>query len=72
MYRYPYRLKQSAMKTFKKIVKTVLAIVCFTSIILAGAENLDGSCNLSWTLTWIAVAYVSGRQYGKLDKSCNR
>ena len=72
MYRYPYRLKQSAMKTFKKIVKTVLAIVCFTSIILAGAENLDGSCNLAWTLTWIAVAYVSGRQYGKLDKSCNR
>ena len=72
------------MKTFKKIVKTVLAIVCFTSIILAGAENLDGSCNLAgaenldgscnlaWTLTWIAVAYVSGRQYGKLDKSCNR
>ena len=72
MYRYPYRLKQSAMKTFKKIVKTVLAIVCFTSIILAGAENMDGSCNLAWTLTWIAVAYVSGRQYGKLDKSCNR
>ena len=72
MYRYPYRLKQSAMKTFKKIVKTVLAIVCFTSIILAGAENLDGSCNLAWTLTWIAVAYVSGRQYGKLEKSCNR
>ena len=60
------------MKTFKKIVKTVLAIVCFTSIILAGAENLDGSCNLAWTITWIAVAYVSGRQYGKLYKSCNR
>ena len=60
------------MKTFKKIVKTVLAIVCFTSIILAGAENLDGSCNLAWTLTWIAVAYISGRKYGKLDKSCNR
>ena len=72
MYRYPNRIKQTAMKTFKKIVKTVLAIVCFTSIILAGAENLDGSCNLAWTLTWIAVAYVSGRQYGKLDKSCNR
>ena len=56
------------MKTFKKIVKTVSAIVCFTSIILAGAENLDGSCNLTWTLTWIAVAYISGRKYAKLEK----
>ena len=56
------------MKTFKKIVKTVLAVVCFTSIILAGAENLDGSCNLVWTLTWMAVAYLSGRYYFKLDK----
>lgn len=56
----------------KNIVKTVFAIVCFTSIILAGAENMDGSCNLSWTLTWIAVAYISGRQYGKLDKSFDR
>lgn len=57
------------MKTFKNIVKTVLAIVCFTSIILAGAENPDGSCNLVWTLSWIAVAYISGRHYMKLDKA---
>ena len=57
------------MKTFKNIVKTVLAIVCFTSIILAGAENPDGSCNLLWTLSWIAVAYISGRHYMKLDKA---
>ena len=27
----------------KKIVKTVLAVVCFTAIVLAGAENQDGS-----------------------------
>ena len=57
------------MKTFKNIVKTVLAIVCFTSIILAGAENPDGSCNLLWTLSWISVAYISGRHYMKLDKA---
>ena len=57
------------MKAFKKIVKTVLAIVCFTSIILAGGENPDGSCNLVWSLSWIAVAYISGRHYMKLEKS---
>lgn len=57
------------MKTVKKIVKTVLAIVCFTAIILAGGENPDGSCNLVWSLSWIAVAYISGRHYMKLDKS---
>lgn len=56
------------MITFKKIVKTVLAVVCFTSIILAGAENPDGSCNLVWTLFWISVAYISGRKYAKLEK----
>jgi len=57
------------MKTFKIIVKTVLAIVCFTSIILAGGENPDGSCNLAWTLTWIAVAFLSGRGFYKLENS---
>ena len=56
------------MKTFKTIVKTVLAIVCFTSIILAGGENPDGSCNIAWNLTWIAVAYLSGRGFSKLEK----
>ena len=57
------------MKTFKQIVKTVLAVVCFTSIILAGAENPDGSCNLVWTLAWMAVAVLSGRGFFKLEKS---
>lgn len=52
----------------KKIVKTVLAVVCFTAIVLAGAENQDGSCNVVWTLSWIAVAYISGRHYMRLDK----
>ena len=56
------------MKTFKTIVKTVLAIVCFTSIILAGGENPDGSCNVVWTLCWMSVAYLSGRYFFKLEK----
>lgn len=56
------------MTTFKKIVKTILAVVCFTAIILAGAENPNGSPDFVWTLTWIAVAYISGRRFMKLDK----
>ena len=56
------------MNTVKRIVKTVLAIVCFTSIILAGGERPDGSVDFVWTLTWISVAYLSGRGYFKLEK----
>ena len=56
------------MKTFKKIVKTILAVLCFTAIILAGAENQDGSCNVVWTLFWMSVAYLSGRGFFKLEK----
>jgi len=53
----------------KKIFKTILAVTCFTAIILAGCENLDGSCDLPWTLTWIAVAYVAARRYKKMEES---
>ena len=44
----------------KKIVKTILGCVCVASVILAGAENPDGSCNLLWTLGWMAIAVISG------------
>ena len=48
------------MKTAKQITKAVLGIVCIVSIILAGAENPDGSCNLAWTLSFLGVALLSG------------
>ena len=51
----------------KKIYKSILAIVCFSAIILAGCENLDGSCDLLWTLTWIAVAFISARGYKRME-----
>lgn len=47
------------MKT-KKIVKGILAVLCALSVILAGAENPDGSCNLAWTLSWLAIAANCG------------
>ena len=52
----------------KKTLKTIASVVCFASIILAGAENLDGSPDVTWTLSWLAVAVVSGLAFNRLDK----
>lgn len=51
----------------RKIAKTLLAIVCFAGIILAGCEEPDGSCNLIWTLGWLSVAVASGFGIKKLE-----
>ena len=53
----------------KRIAKTVLACGCFASVILAGSENFDGSCDLPWTLTFICLAYICARGYRKLEKA---
>ncbi len=53
----------------KKIVKTILAVACFTGIILAGCEEPDGSCNLIWTLSWLAVAVASGFGLKKMEEA---
>ena len=42
-----------------RLTRSIMGILCFTSIILAGAENPDGSVNFGWTLLWIAVAFVA-------------
>lgn len=44
----------------KRIAKTILGCACFAAIILAGAENPDGSCNLVWTLSFLAIALLCG------------
>jgi hypothetical protein len=51
----------------KRIYKSILGFLCFASVILAGAEGLDGSCDLLWTLSWIAVALFSAFGYKKLE-----
>jgi len=51
----------------QKLFKAVLTAACFTGIILAGAENPDGSCNLLWTLGWLAVVVVSGFGLKKME-----
>lgn len=53
----------------KKTIKTILAVACVTGIILAGFENPDGSCDLVWTLSWLAVATASGLGYKRVEQS---
>lgn len=51
----------------KKTIETILALVCFIALILGCAENPDGSCNLLWTLSCLAVAGLSGWAFGKVS-----
>lgn len=51
----------------KRFFKVVLGCVCFASIILAGAENPDGSCNFFWTIGFLAAAVLSGLGYKRLE-----
>lgn len=55
----------------KKIFKTILAVACIAGIILAGCEEPDGSCNLVWTLSWIAVATAAGLGLKKMEDRIN-
>ena len=51
-----------------RLTRSIMGILCFTSIILAGAENPDGSVNFGWTLLWIAVAFVAVHLFKHLDE----
>ena len=60
------KVEQTGVKALK-IVRQIMGILCFTSIILAGAENPDGSVNVGWTRLWIAVAFIAASFYKKLE-----
>ena len=51
----------------KHLIQAPLAVLCFIAIIFAGAENLDGSCNIPWTLSWMAVAFILARLIKRLE-----
>lgn len=53
----------------KKILETILALICLVAVVLGGAENPDGSCNIIWTLSCLGIAALSGWAWNKLDKS---
>ena len=54
-----------------RLTRTIMGILCFTSIILAGAENPDGSVNFGWTLLWIGVALLAANFFNRLDEKEN-
>ena len=51
----------------KHLIQAPLAVLLFFAIILAGAENMDGSCNIPWTLSWMAVAFILARIIKRLE-----
>lgn len=52
----------------RKILETIFALACALSLVLAGGENPDGSCNLWWTFSWLSLAVVFGLIFGMLRK----
>lgn len=52
----------------KKAIKTILGCACVAAVILAGAENPDGSCNLWWTIACLAIALVSGYAWDRVKQ----
>lgn len=53
----------------KTILKSIFGLACLASIVLAGAENPDGSCNILWTVSFLALAGITGWAFGKLEAS---
>jgi hypothetical protein len=51
----------------KKLLSTILALICFGSIMLASAERSDGSPSILWSLGCIAVACVCGLLFVSLN-----
>ena len=40
----------------KKTLSIICGLGCLTSIVLAGGQAEDGSCDLPWTLGFLALA----------------
>lgn len=44
----------------KRLLKGIAGATCVTSVILAGCERPDGSCDIVWTLGFMTLALISG------------
>lgn len=40
----------------KKILETIIGLACLFSLVIAGGERPDGSCDVLWTTGWLFVA----------------
>ena len=52
----------------RKFLEIIICLVFFLAVILAGAENPDGSCNLIWTLSCLAIAVLSAWAFNKVSE----
>lgn len=52
----------------RKFLEIIICLVLFLAVILAGAENPDGSCNLIWTLSCLAIASLSAWAFNKVSE----
>lgn len=50
-------------KALTSIVEFVLIMGIILGFLLAACENEDGSCNIVWSLSWLAEMVVSGFLY---------
>ena len=51
----------------KKVARTIVATIAISSMILAGCENPDGSCDIVWTLGWMASCVIFSLIFKRLD-----
>lgn len=49
----------------KKIAETILLLTTIAALVFGGVQYADGSCNLTWTLSCIAVVAVCGWLWGR-------
>ena len=52
----------------RKFFEIIICLVFFLAVIMAGAENPDGSCNLIWTLSCLAIASLSAWAFNKVSE----
>lgn len=52
----------------KRIAQTLSGLGCLLSVMIAGGQEADGSCNIAWTLGWLAAAALLAWAFSKLSK----
>lgn len=63
------------MKAIKRIVEVTLTIIAGISLILACAEQADGTISMTWSLGWMAVLFISAKileRMGTFDREESR
>lgn len=55
----------------RQFIRFIAGTLCFASIVLAGCEEMDGSCNVAWTLGWMLSAVVWGAIFNRMEGKSN-